>query len=366
MDANREQSPWTADSWNVGNVLLYNHRNSLIVDKIVRDYASEQAPNGDFYACSPAACFHVAEWSMYWPMLLWQQYLFSGDERLLAEMAPRLKLFLAWIEQYQDKKTKLINPPEGSWDGDWELGIRISDYPDGACRAAGSILPRPVSTMRISVLLASIFTVLRQIRSCQRVWSRAEKVLAGINKHLFNGSYYLVTPDRTEMFPLASAWALRFDIVPPEAKPRVLAAIRKAGRPHIGGYGGDAFYSGLLNAGASGDLVIEDLARYRYMIELNHANHESFGKEFEVNHAWTAYPGYLFRIHHGRSANRRWFQHVRYQARNRWTELCGMYHTDGQRNSRRAMGNASGWHHHSFRKCTGQQCRDNLYSQTHR
>src|SRR5207244_12534842 len=28
VDADREQSSWTADSWNIGNVLLYNHGNT--------------------------------------------------------------------------------------------------------------------------------------------------------------------------------------------------------------------------------------------------------------------------------------------------------------------------------------------------
>ncbi len=83
VDANREQSPWTADSWNIGNVLLYNHRDTMMLDKIVRDYAGEQFTNGDFPSCSPAhrggdypapgqASRRIPEWSMYWPMLLWQ------------------------------------------------------------------------------------------------------------------------------------------------------------------------------------------------------------------------------------------------------------------------------------------------------
>jgi alpha-L-rhamnosidase len=121
---------------------------------------------------------------------------------------------------------------------------------------------------------------------------QAEGVKAGINAHLFNGEYYLARTDRKEMFPLASAWALRFDIVPEAFKSKVLAAIEKAGKPNIGGYGGDAFYSGLLNAGG-GDFVGRDLARYRPMLEDNKANWESFGGA-EANHAWTAYPGYLF------------------------------------------------------------------------
>ncbi|HEY2083205.1 MAG TPA: alpha-L-rhamnosidase C-terminal domain-containing protein, partial [Verrucomicrobiae bacterium] len=50
-----------------------------------------------------------------------------------------------------------------------------------------------------------------------------------------------------------------------------------------------------MNAGG-GAFVVNDLARYRLMLEENKANWESFtfGKGIEVNHAWTAYPGYLF------------------------------------------------------------------------
>jgi len=31
VDADREQSSWTADSWNIGNVLLYNHRDTMMM-----------------------------------------------------------------------------------------------------------------------------------------------------------------------------------------------------------------------------------------------------------------------------------------------------------------------------------------------
>ena len=85
VDADREQSQWTADSWNIGNVLLYNHRNTMMIDQVVRDYAVEQLPDGNFPACCPAYWSRcIPEWSMYWPMMLWQQYLFSGDERSCA------------------------------------------------------------------------------------------------------------------------------------------------------------------------------------------------------------------------------------------------------------------------------------------
>ena len=92
--------------------------------------------------------------------------------------------------------------------------------------------------------------------------------------------------------PLASAWAMRFDIAPESVKSNIVATIVSAGAiTNLGGYGGDALYSGLLNSGG-GAFVVDDLARYRPMLEDNKANWEGF-KSGEVNHAWTAYPGYL-------------------------------------------------------------------------
>jgi alpha-L-rhamnosidase len=283
VDADREQSSWTADSWNIGNVLLYNHRNTMMIDKVVRDYAAAQLPNGDFPACCPAQRSRcIPEWSMYWPMLLWQQYLFSGDEALLREMTPRLTRFLDWIKQYQNPTTKLRDPP----------GWRISEYAGGNLPNGGYNIATACQYYENLRIASRIFSVLGQTNQSAEYLRQAEEVKAGINANLFNGKYYLARTDRKEMFPLASAWALRFDIEPPTDKSKILDAIEKAGKPNIGGYGGDAFYSGLLNAGG-GDFVVRDLARYRPMLQDNKANWESFGGA-EANHAWTAYPAYIF------------------------------------------------------------------------
>ena len=97
------------------------------------------------------------------------------------------------------------------------------------------------------------------------------------------------------MFPLASAWALRFDIEPAADKSKILAAIEKAGKPDLGGYGGDALYSGLFNAGG-GAFAVRDLARYRPMLDENKACWEGFQlvRGYQPNHAWTSYPAYIF------------------------------------------------------------------------
>src|SRR5262249_13230508 len=141
-------------------------------------------------------------------------------------------------------------------------------------------------------IVSRVFSALGEINQSAEYLRQAEEVKAGINSNLFNGEFYLARTDRKEMLPLASAWALRFDIEPATDKSKILDAIKKVGKPNIGGYGGDAFYSGLLNAGG-GDFVVRDLVRYRPMLEDNKANWESFGGA-EANHAWTAYPAYIF------------------------------------------------------------------------
>jgi alpha-L-rhamnosidase len=283
VDANREQSPWLADSWNIGNVLLYNHRGTTMIDKVVRDYAAEQKPDGGFNDCSPAAVFQCAEWSMYWPMLLWQQYLFSGDETLLRQMAPHLENFLKWIKLSQDPATMLLNPKTA----------RISDYAGGIMPSGGYNVATACQYCENLRIASHVFSLLGKGDQGSACASEAEEVKAGINAHLFNGEFYLARTDRKEMFPLAQAWPLRFDIAPPEMRSRLISTISNAGKPILGGYGGDAFYSGMLHAGG-GEFVVSDLERYRPMLDGNKANWEQFNPGGEVNHAWTSYPGYLF------------------------------------------------------------------------
>jgi alpha-L-rhamnosidase len=297
VDADREQTSWLADSWNIGNVLLYNDRDTTMIDKVVRDYAAQQRTNGYVPACCPGYRMMdytvprripewagpLPEWAMYWPMLLWQQYLFSGDTTLLREMAPRLALLLEWLKPFQDPTTKLLDP----------IGWRISDWPNGNMPSGGYNIATACEYFQDLRIAAGVFSVLGQVNQSIGYGQQAEAVQAGINSNLFNGKFYLARPDTNKMYSLASAWALRFDLELAADKPIILDAIEKAGKPNIGGYGGDALYSGLFNAGG-GAFAVRDLARYRPMLEDNKANWEEFDARGEVNHAWTAYPAYIF------------------------------------------------------------------------
>ena len=296
VDANREQASWLADSYLIGNVLLYNDRDTTMIDKTVRDYAGEQFPDGYFSSCSPGKRVvehpapgqksrRIPEWAMYWPMLLWQQYLFSGDQTLLSEMAPHLTHLLEWLKPFQDPATKLLNPP----------GWRITDWAGGNTPSGGYNIATACQYYENMRIASRIFLVLGETNQSDEYRQQAEAVKAGINTHLFNGQYYLARTDTNEMFPLASAWALRFNIEPAADKSKILAAIKKAGKPDIGGYGGDALYSGLFNVG-DGAFAVRDLARYRPMLDSNKACWEGFQlvRGYQPNHAWTSYPAYIF------------------------------------------------------------------------
>jgi len=292
VDAQREQLPWLADAWSIGNVLLYNDLNTTMIDKVIRDFAGEQMANGYIRNVSPGQGFEgadghgrIPEWSMYWPMFLWQQYLFSGDEMLLREMATRLDDFMQWLKQYQGTTNKLLNPQK-MW--------RISEFAGGNMPSGGFNIATACQYYENLCIASHIFSVLGESGKSKKYLEEAEAVKAGINSHLFNGKYYFARIDRREFFPLASAWPLRFGIEPAAFRSNILSTIEQYGEPNIGGYGGDAFYSGLLNAGA-GEYVVRDLTRYKPMLNSNKATWEGFNPGHgEVNHAWTSYPGYLF------------------------------------------------------------------------
>jgi alpha-L-rhamnosidase len=200
-------------------------------------------------------------------------------------MAPRLARFLEWAKTYQDPATKLLDPPR------W----RISDYAGGNLPSGGYNIATTCQYFENLRIASRVFLALGQTNLGNDYLLQAEAVRAGINSNLFNGQFYLARTDRKDMFPLASAWALRFDIEPAADKSKILTAIETVEKLNLGGYGGDAFYSGALNAGG-GDFVVRDLDRYRPMLEENKANWESFFNppRDEVNHAWTAYPAYIF------------------------------------------------------------------------
>jgi len=288
VDANREQSPWTADSHNIGIGLLYNHRNTLVLDKILRDYAGEQMPDGRFWACSPSPIYEIPEWSMHWPLMLWEQYIFTGDTKLLSDLWPNLVKWMAWAES-NTQASGLLDAP----------GWRIADY-------AGGIMENDGRNIALNAFYFGNLRVARDIALAlghaaeAAAWqSRAAALKSAINHQLFDGTSYLTKAGGNQRIALGTAFALRFGLVPDESHSKVVAWLRKQ-PAHVGGYGGYTYYQGAYEAGGLGDLIVSDLIRYQYMLAGNRTIWESFGRpspDNETNHAWTAYPAEIFPRH---------------------------------------------------------------------
>lgn len=285
VDANREQSPWSADSHNIGIGLLYNHRHTLILDKILRDYAGEQMPDGRFWACSPTPIYEIPEWSMHWPLMLWEQYLFTGDDQLLRDLWPNLVKWMAWAES-NTQATGLLDAP----------GWRIADYAGGIMENDGQNIALNAfyfGNLRVAHEVASVLGHPKEAGLYQK---RAVSLKAAINSQLFDGTSYLTKPGGSQRIALGTAFAFRFGLVPAESRQRVTTWLREQ-PAHVGGYGGYTYYQGAYEAGALGDLIVSDLIRYQYMLAGNRTIWESFARpspDNETNHAWTAYPAELF------------------------------------------------------------------------
>ncbi len=294
VDANREQSPWTADSWNIGIGALYNHDSTMLIDKIIKDYAGEQLRSGNFLTCSPARDYNseMIEWSLYWPMLLWEQYLFSGDEQLLRDYYPNLERFINYLVSYKSPGSGLYDPP----------GWRASDYAGGSIQNGGDNIATNSQIYMVLNIAANIADKLNN-PNAQKYKKSAGDLYRAINVNLLvDGQKYKTTSGSGQFHPLGTAWALRSGVVPPAFKARVTKWLAQQKKPYnIGGYGGDALYSGLY-AAELGRIAAKDFERYDNMLNTNNTNWESFG-ELSIdnmgNHAWTAYPSYLLQKYVG-------------------------------------------------------------------
>ena len=285
VDANREQSPWSADSHNIGIGLLYNHRHTLILDKVLRDYAGEQMPDGRFWACSPTPIYEIPEWGMHWPLMLWEQYLFTGDRKILTDLWPNLVKWMAWAES-QTQSTGLID----------SAGWRVADYAGGIMEHDGQNIALNSFYFGNLRVAHEIATILGHSSEASSWKNRATTLKSAINSQLFDGTSYLTKVGSGQRIALGTAFALRFGLVPAESRAQVVAWLREQ-PAHIGGYGGYTYYQGAYEAGGLGDLIVSDLIRYQYMLAGNRTIWESFARphhDNETNHAWTAYPAEFF------------------------------------------------------------------------
>lgn len=294
VDANREQAQWTADAWIVGNVLLYNHRNSMVVRKVILDFAGEQTEDGNMYAGSPGRNSRIPEWALYWPMLLWQQYLFYGDEQLLAEVYPNLQKLLEYFEGKRNARTRLLHDTET-----WE----ITDLPNRKYidQTGAALTAQNCQYFEVLRTASRIAAILARPDEAATYSHQADEVRGGINRYLYQrrGRYRDSLRSRS-YHQLPATWALRFDIPPPEKLSAVVEHVKSLGfEPNV--YGADCFFDAMYHVGESRylyDLLTEPgKGRWEWMAANNGRVCTENWHSGEWNHAWSSSPGYFLQKH---------------------------------------------------------------------
>ena len=123
----REQAQYVMDSCLQAETLMYNFESFTLLNKVLRDFADAQMPDGRmpifFPCCFEEHQFRLVspEWDLEYFWLLWKLYRYFGDIRLLGEYYPVLKKIAGF---YLSKRS----PHEGLAIGN--RGWKLSDWPN--------------------------------------------------------------------------------------------------------------------------------------------------------------------------------------------------------------------------------------------
>ncbi|SHI02490.1 family 78 glycoside hydrolase catalytic domain [Clostridium grantii] len=134
----REKGQYLGDFTVTGHSHIYLTGETLLYKKALKDFALSTFICPGIMAVAPGALMQeIADFSMQWPMQLFQYYLQSGDRDFLEEMYPVMVNLEKYFEAYKredgllhkiDEKWNLVDWPENLRDGyDCELTKPIGD-----------------------------------------------------------------------------------------------------------------------------------------------------------------------------------------------------------------------------------------------
>jgi alpha-L-rhamnosidase len=157
---------------------------------------------------------HMLDYGMLWVISLSDYIRYSGDLRDLEIFYPTLIDFLTYLNEYTDLETGLLNIPPGHWSETVYIDTIGANSRKGKSTA--------VNAMFYETLLRAgdIADNARDVERAKAWRRKADKIKEGINKYLYNNetSQYVSSIFEDEIIPPsphAQAWALAFDVVPP-------------------------------------------------------------------------------------------------------------------------------------------------------
>jgi alpha-L-rhamnosidase len=283
----REQTQYAADAAIQGLNLFYNFSYTGLHRKFLYDLRDSATEPGVLWSNHPSEVISIIpEWMLHWPIGLWNQYLYTGDQNLLRDLFPTLQELLIVFQRYEDAETGLLADVPGR---------ALSDHPMSEMDMSGtSLTPQNCLYFRALVIAANVADTLGYAEKAAAYKETSTRIRQGINAHLFDGkSRYRDCSGSSDFHALSSVFPLYFDIVPEDRIQAVLEYVVSRGfEPSV--YGG--FY------------LCETLYRFDrdlHMYKLLHQEDRRWAKMLSLgatttweawlpvasrSHAWSAYP----------------------------------------------------------------------------
>lgn len=211
----RERGQWWGDAYviNKSSSLVFGEED-LLKRGII--FMEEAFSNGRPNALAPnGEGNHMLDYGMLWVSSVADYIRASGDLLIIEDVYPTMRDFLAYLKGYVDIETELIDIPPGYWNE--------TVYIDTIGSVDRNGISTTINAMYYGTLLqAADIADFASDTPRAMEWRRdAETIRAGINEHLYNSdkkqyisSIYgntIIPPS-----PHAQAWALAYDVVPPD------------------------------------------------------------------------------------------------------------------------------------------------------
>lgn len=117
----RERGQWWGDVSEqiLYSFCLYDTMSNLLSRKAYRELMYSQKPDGSLYTTAPGTVFHLPDQNITAVAMLWDYYLYSGDQSLLEELYPMIKKYVEYCNSTANDDGMLILQ-EGPWNWiDW-------------------------------------------------------------------------------------------------------------------------------------------------------------------------------------------------------------------------------------------------------
>ncbi|WP_127588281.1 family 78 glycoside hydrolase catalytic domain [Paenibacillus koleovorans] len=221
----REKGQYLGDNTIIGHAHMYLSGDLRLVRKSLEDFARSTALCPGMLAVAPGSFMQeIADFSLQWPMQLWQYYRQSGDRVFLAELYPVALGILEYFARYE--QDGLLRNVTEKWNlVDWPENLRDEyDFP----------LTKPVGEGCHSVINAFYYGCMAVVQDIETELGVPFEDRLPLRRKAYREAFYressglfvdAVGSSHSSLH--ANALSLLFGLVPEEAKGSVVALLRE-------------------------------------------------------------------------------------------------------------------------------------------